>query len=136
VKPQQRMIQFLILTLSPLFSISFTGMIFFWHWEAMLITYLSTRVTVLPFNSIEQLVRTSKYRLYVWPGTSDEDDFKYAIDPVMQEAWTKKVEPYLEEYKANMGYKKMIEQGRNDPTLAMYVDFYGFRYYFSIICTG
>jgi hypothetical protein len=123
----------LILTLSQLFSISFTGMLFYWHWEAKLISQLATRVTVLPFNSIEQLVRTSEYRLYVAPGTANEDDFKYSTDPVMQEAWTKKIEPYLEEYKVIKGYKKVIELVRNDPTVTMYLNFYGIRYDFGII---
>jgi hypothetical protein len=107
-------------------------MIFFWHWEAMLITYLSIRVTVLPFYSIEQMVH-SEYRLYVWPGSSNEDDFKYSTNPVKQEAWTRKIEPYLEEYKANTGYKR-IELVRKDHTVALFGDFHGIRYYFSIIC--
>jgi hypothetical protein len=103
-------------------------MIFYWHWEAMLITYLSTRVTVLPFNSMVQMVSTSEYRLFVPPGSSIEDDFKYSTNPVKQEAWTKKIEPYLEEYKANNG--KRMELVRNDPTVTLYGDFYSYRYYF------
>jgi hypothetical protein len=106
-------------------------MLFYWHWEAMLISQLAIRVTVLPFNSIEQMVQ-SEYRLYVSPGSANEDDFKYSRDTVKQEAWTKKIEPYLEEYKAYMF--KRIELVRNDPTVTLYGNFYGFRYYFSIIC--
>jgi hypothetical protein len=108
-------------------------MIFYWHWEAMLISQLATRVTVLPFNSIAQLVQTSEYRLFVAHDSSNEDDFKHSTNPVMQQAWTKKIEPYLEEYKAYKGLKR-IELAKKDPTVTLYENFYGFRYYFSIIC--
>jgi hypothetical protein len=108
-------------------------MIFYWYWEAMLVSYLSARVTVLPFNSIAQMVRTSEYRLYVDPGSAHEDVFKYSTDPVMQEAWTKKIEPYMEEYKANSHQSKEIELAMKDPTVVIYEDIMSVRYYFSII---
>ena len=34
-------------------SLMLGGTLVFWHWEAMLISYLATRVTVLPFDSME-----------------------------------------------------------------------------------
>jgi hypothetical protein len=109
-------------------------MIFYSYWEAILVSYLSARVTVLPFNSIAQMVRTSEYRLYVIPGSAHEDIFKYSTDPIMQEAWTKNIEPYMEEYKANSGQSKEIELAMKDPTVVIYNDIVSVRYYFSIIC--
>jgi hypothetical protein len=103
-------------------------MIFYWHWEAMLVSYLATRVIVLPFNSIAELVRTSNdYRMYVSVGSSMEDSFKRSTDPDWQKAWTEKIEPYLDEYKVNRGHKK-IELAKRDPTLAIYDNFFGMRY--------
>ena len=34
-------------------SLLFGGTLVFWHWEAMLISYLATRVTVLPFTTVQ-----------------------------------------------------------------------------------
>ena len=39
-----------------LFSLLFFGTLMFWHWEAMLISHLATRVKVMPFNGIPDLV--------------------------------------------------------------------------------
>jgi hypothetical protein len=39
-----------------LFSLLFFGTMIFWHWEAMLISYLATRVISLPFKNIPGLV--------------------------------------------------------------------------------
>ena len=33
-------------------SLLLGGTLVFWHWEAMLISYLATRVTVLPFTTV------------------------------------------------------------------------------------
>ena len=37
------------------FSLLFFGTIMYLHWEAMLISYLATRVTVLPFNNVPEI---------------------------------------------------------------------------------
>jgi hypothetical protein len=108
-------------------------MLFYWHWEAMLISQLAIKVTVLPFNSIAQLLQ-SEYRLYVSPGSANEDDFKYSTNPVTQEAWTRKIKPYLEEYKVANTVDKRVELLRNDHTVALFGTFHSYRYYFSIIC--
>ncbi|TRY79728.1 hypothetical protein TCAL_16114 [Tigriopus californicus] len=34
-------------------SLLLGGTLVFWHWEAMLISYLATRVIVLPFESLQ-----------------------------------------------------------------------------------
>jgi hypothetical protein len=73
-------------------------MVLHWHWVAMLISYLSTRVIMLPFHSIAEMVNTNDYRLFVSPGTSVFDAFKLSTDPDWKKAWNEKIEPYLEEY--------------------------------------
>jgi hypothetical protein len=96
-------------------------MMLHWHWVAMLISYLATRVIVFPFNSIPEMVHTSGYQLYIDPGGYMEDSFKLSTDPDWQKAWTEMIEPYLEEYKNLKGPKKASEFAINgNPTLAIY----------------
>ena len=70
-----------------LFSLLFFGTMMFWHWEAMLISYLATRVKVMPFNDIADLVSNTDFRIIVLPSSSMEDAFKNSIDPDWQTAW-------------------------------------------------
>ena len=81
-----------------LFSLIFFGTMIFWHWEAMLISYLATRVISLPFNDISDLVANTQFRIILMPGSSYEDDFKTSTDPTWQTAWTDRVQPHLEEH--------------------------------------
>ena len=81
-----------------LFSLLFFGTIMFWHWEAMLISYLATRVISLPFKDIPDLVSNTQFRIILQPGTSFEDAFKTSPDQNWQTAWTDRVQPHLEEH--------------------------------------
>jgi hypothetical protein len=81
-----------------LFSLLFFGTMIFWHWEAMLISYLATRVISLPFKDIPDLVANTQFRIILHPGTSMEDAFKTSRDPIWQTAWTDRVQPHLEEH--------------------------------------
>ena len=46
-------------------SILTGGMILYWYWEAMLITYFSVPTTVLPFNSLEEFLTKSDKKVLV-----------------------------------------------------------------------
>ena len=70
-----------------LFSLDFFGTLMFWHWEAMLISYLATRVIVLPFNDIAELVSDTDFRIILQPSTAFEDAFKFSLDQDWQAAW-------------------------------------------------
>ena len=48
------------------------GALLYWHWEAMLISYLATRVIVLPFDGISSLVENSDFKIGLSPGSSYE----------------------------------------------------------------
>ena len=66
----------------------------------MLISYLATSVIVLPFDGIASMLTKSRsFRIAVMPGSGHEDAFKFSKDPVWQEAWTDRIEPYLEFYR-------------------------------------
>ena len=82
-----------------LFSLLFFGTMMYWHWEAMLISYLATRVVVLPFNNIPELVANSQFRILLMPGSSYEDAYKTSPDPDWQAAWVDRVQSHLEAHK-------------------------------------
>ena len=44
------------------FSLLFFGTMMFWQWEAMLVSYLATRVTVLPFSTLEDMIANTDFR--------------------------------------------------------------------------
>ncbi len=46
------------------FTVILAGGLIFYHWEAMLISYLAVRTTVLPFRSIEELYTKTNYKVY------------------------------------------------------------------------
>jgi hypothetical protein len=96
-------------------------MMLHWHWVAMIISYLSTRVIVLPFHSIAEIVKINDYRLYVKPGSAHEDAFKLSTDPDWQKAWTEMIHPFLEEYKNYNGTtEQAIALATRDSKLAVY----------------
>ncbi len=45
------------------FTVILAGGLIFYHWEAMLISYLAVRTTVLPFRSIEELYTKTNYKV-------------------------------------------------------------------------
>lgn len=72
------------------------GVFIFWHWEAMLISYLATRVIVLPFESLDELVEKSDYNIMIIPGSYYEDVFKEAEPGTLfKRAYPTKIQPYL-----------------------------------------
>jgi hypothetical protein len=44
-------------------SVTVAAMLMYWLWEAMLISYFSFPHIVLPFNSMEELVTKSKFKV-------------------------------------------------------------------------
>ena len=97
-----------------LFSLLFFGTMMFWHWEAMLISYLATRVVSLPFKDIPELLSNTQYRMIVKPGTSYEDAFKTSPDPIWQAAWIDRIQPYLDELSFDLAVDysdKVIKDG-------------------------
>ena len=90
-----------------------------WHWQAMLISYLSKRVTALPFNNIPELLENSNFRIAVMPGGYYEDVFKYATDHYWKMAWKERIQPFIHEYKGT-SEENMIQYPMGDPSIALY----------------
>ena len=106
-----------------LFSLLFFGTMIFWHWEAMLISYLATRVISLPFKTIPELLTNTQIRILLTPGTSFEDSFKTATDPNWQAAWTDRVQPYLDEIGFDMDRNHISDKVTKDGLTAWYHDY-------------
>ncbi len=106
-----------------LFSLLFFGTMIYWHWEAMLISYLSTRVTVLPFNNIPELIAKSQYRILFIPGTSSEDAFKKSQDPDWMVAWKERIQPTLKDF-IGFGTSGFLELLETDGATAFYKNYF------------
>ena len=107
------------------FRIMYAAMLIYWHWEAMLISYLATRVITLPFRGVPELVDKSNFRIGLIPGSYFEDVFKYETDPHWQLAWKKRIQPYVKDYQ---GYQaKIIKLLKGDSSLAIYDNYFSSR---------
>ena len=104
------------------FSLIAFGMLAYWHWEAMLISHLSTREIILPFKTMRGLLMHSDFKISIVPNTIFEDVFKYSKDPLWREGFRTRVEPYLEVY--GTGHRGKIERLIKDDELAFLEDYY------------
>ena len=106
-----------------LFSLLFFGTMMFWHWEAMLISYLATRVVSLPFKGIPDLVANTQFRIILTPGSSYVDAFKTSPDQNWHSAWIDRVQPHLEEH-VGFSYKDFADALTRDEASAWYVNYF------------
>ena len=109
------------------FSLLFFGTIMYLHWEAMLISYLATRVTILPFSNVPELISKTNFRIILTPGSSYEDDFKTAIDPDWKIAWNERVKPHLDEFKVDgkpVDVSVFIKLLESDEDTALYYEYF------------
>jgi len=97
-----------------------------WHWEAKLISFLSSRKTNMPFSTLEEMYQRTDFRLALIPATSYEDNFKYSNDPIWKAIYAERLQPYLEEYKKYPN--DMIRLVKDDFTTALYESFIPVRY--------
>ena len=101
--------------------ILFAGLLIYYHWEAMLISYLSTRFVVVPFTNIRELVQNSDYRIALMRGSSQESFFKTSPDPYVQKAYSDRIEPYLDEFEPFS--RNLIDLLLTDESLAIYISY-------------
>ena len=86
--------------MSCFFSAIVVGALLYWHWEAMLVSYLAIRKTVLPFATLEEMYTNTPFRLAMIPSSAYEDDFKFSPDPLWQKIYKERIQPHLAEYAA------------------------------------
>ena len=107
-----------------LMSLIFFATMMWWHWEAMVISYLAVVVTVLPFKDIPDLVTNTQFRIILNPGTAFEDAFKTSPDPYWKIAWTDRVQPHLEEH-AGFNRQSLADKMETDGVSAWYDNYFG-----------
>eukprot|EP00094_Tigriopus_californicus_P010031 TCALIF_09674-PA protein Name:"Protein of unknown function" AED:0.38 eAED:0.38 QI:0/0.33/0/0.5/0.66/0.5/4/0/546 len=108
-------------------GILFGGTVIFWHWEAMIISYLAVRIPALPFNNLEELLSQTNKKILIKPGSAYVDDFRYSLDPLIQEAWNTRIREYLHSYPNNRD--ELTDLVANDPDYVLYDNFYSSRTY-------
>ena len=87
----------------------------------MLVSYLATRKTVLPFDTLSEMFEKTDFRLALIPSTSFEDSFKYSTDPLWQKIFKERLEPHLQEYSDYPNHlSDMVYFLRNDHKTALY----------------
>ena len=79
-------------------SITLFACVFYLLWEAMLISYLSARTITLPFNDIEELMLKTDFKIFLRPFSAQMDSLRYSSVPILQRAFTERVEPNLQFY--------------------------------------
>ena len=77
-------------------SVMLAGIVIYYYWEAMLISYLAVRRTELPFKTMSDLAANSNYKLLVGRGTSHLDQFRYSNEPLYTKLWIDKIAPYAD----------------------------------------
>ena len=97
------------------------GIVIYYYWEAMLISYLSTRFISLPFTNIRDLVENSDFKIGLVKGSSFEDAFKLSTDPIWQKAYSERIEPFLDQYAPF--YEDLGGLALSDDSLAIYQDY-------------
>ena len=96
------------------------AILIYYHWEAMLVSYLSTRKTIMPFSTLSELYHGTDLRVAVRPSTSWEDNFRYSSDEIFLKIYEERIKPYRDEYQQfpfSHGMTYLIE---DDPNTALY----------------
>ena len=87
-------------------SITLFACVFYLLWEAMLISYLSSRTIILPFKTIDDLMQKTDLKIVVQPYSAQMDFFRYSTVPILQMAYAERIKPNLPfcvEYFQNAG---------------------------------
>ena len=105
------------------------GLVIYYHWEAMLVSYLSARFIVMPFNSIPELITNTDYKIVVLPGSSTLDSFKQSNDFYRQQAWKNRIEPNIKEEFEDFTVQDYVRYIIDNGDVAYFDNFMGLRTY-------
>ena len=106
------------------FSFLIGGLLFYFHWEAMLISYLAQRVVKVPFNNMEEFY-DSDYTLSTIPGSSYWDSFEFGNE-LWRNVHKNKLEPVVQSERMDYLLK--------DQENALYSNFFEFPYDIFCFC--
>ena len=86
----------------------------------MLVSYLATRKTVIPFKTVTDMYLNTNFRLALIPSTTFEDNFKYSKEPLWQTIYKERIQPYLSEYSSYENFlSDMVHFIRDDYSTAL-----------------
>ena len=100
-------------------SVLLAGILFYYYWESSLYSFLATRRSYLPFRSLNDLDKTSQYKLLTPKGTFLLDLFRYSNDPLYKKVWEEKMKPYVDEFPL---YEDLATALLNDPYSVGYAE--------------
>ncbi|XP_059082976.1 glutamate receptor ionotropic, kainate glr-3-like [Tigriopus californicus] len=109
------------------YSVLLGGTMIYWHWEAMIISYLAVRNVALPFESLEDLVENTDYKVVVQPGTAYVDQLRFGNTEVLRQTWVERVEPYIDSYPSTK--VEMLDLVLKDPSYALLDEYYSLLFY-------
>ena len=93
-----------------------------YYWEGMMVSYLYSSETPLPFGSVKEMYEIAdQYRLALKPNTAWEDDFKYSSNPLWRNVYSEKVLPHYNEYLDNPLYFLDMAEFVKQSNLALYL---------------
>ena len=67
------------------------------YWEGMLISYLTTQDTYLPFTELEDLYYKTDYKVVVLPKSAYMQSFQIGND-LEKAIWKERIEPYMKAF--------------------------------------
>ena len=105
------------------------GLLTYYYWEAMLVSYLSARFIVLPFNSIPELITNTDFKIVVLPGSSMMESFKQSNNFYWQQAWKTRIEPNLKEEFKDFAVNDYVRYIIDNDDVAYYDNYLGIRTY-------
>ena len=79
------------------------SVLFYYFWEAMLVSYLAARIVVLPFTDIQTMLALTDYKVAVIHNSYQQSVFQESMDPTWKMVWAERIEPNLEEYRDYLG---------------------------------
>ena len=103
------------------FSIMIFGMLFYWLWEAELISYFSVPVKKLPFNNLEEFITKTDKKLLLLKGSMPDAQFRHSKDKIMQTVWNERIQPYLDNPLYEKRYCDWFDEMVKDDSYAAYI---------------
>ena len=93
------------------------GMIFFYHWDAVLIAHMSVKNIYSPLKNLKELSESPQFKFIVSQGTAHLDYFRYSNDPIKSKLWNDKILPYFDDLPR---YHEIEKRILNDPYTVAY----------------
>ena len=105
-----------------------SGVILYFHWEAMLISYLATRTVKYPFTDLREMYEETDFKFYTLPGSAMWSSFKDSDLELWRNIHRDMFVPneeWFDQYKGPT--EKQVEWILLDTSHALYANYYQFK---------